>query len=294
MQQADFSLSETEALNEGFEAAFSGADEFMDNPHDRGSTEFLSWNDGFHNFFEQMDKQASEASSRLKQESTDPLLAKLRAMSAAQVADLIQLPLDQWPGKCFAVASMLVKALGWVDAQAIYGLYLGPVSPGSALFANKQGAIRHGWVITREGVLVDPTWWVFLAADPQVRILAPGTNEHYDNACEYDEGAECLSEVSRLGWPEAKRGDKLFRLTGEELLHAVSSQVQRHTPFQVVGPGFTMQQLSWVCRTRYSYWGQNMAKSLYDQVDAHGHAAVVPLDFRQRACRETLWGTRCG
>lgn len=288
LETHQLSASEQEAFNEGFEAAFNGADE-SDNKYDQGTNEFLSWNDGFLYWHDMQDQQRREEHRREAKPCTDPTLAKLQGMAPEEVAALINTPLAQWPGRCFQVASLIAKALAWKDAAPVYGLYLGGVSPRCEMFSEKEGAIRHGWILTREGVIVDPTWWVFRASEPKIRFLVPGTDEHFDHASDYDEGAESLSEMSRLFWPEAARDAERFAIDDDELLKRLHLEIQRHHPGVRLGREFTLQQLSWLCRTRYSTWGSEFAHRLYQQVAALGHQAVIPTDFMSRALREKRW-----
>lgn len=100
---------------------------------------------------------------------------------AAKIADRIEVPLASWPGNCYAVATSMVRCKV-VKGRAVYGNYLGAIHPAS-MFHGKP-VVRHGWVVQKDGLIVDPTRWVFESADPYVYVGLP--------TLEYDEGANLL------------------------------------------------------------------------------------------------------
>jgi hypothetical protein len=311
-----YSAEESAAFNEGFEAAFNGADEFFDNPYhgDEFNPDLVaSWNDGYHDFFKQEEERDRREFSRRHIDPQDPVLLRLVGLPIEEIGAAIGMEVSAWPGRCFEVASKIVDAFQWADAQAVYGLYLGPVSKRCTTFTPAaQSTVRHGWIVTREGVLVDPTAWVFAAQAPALRVLVPGTDEALDHRDEYDEGAEALCGAFRGPFPPPK--GEILVVADEDLLrslktlavhlspgvsiaqallalHATQDAAQRDaadgaSPQQ----GFTKEQLAWLSRTPYTRLGVDLAARFYTFLKAQGLQAVIPVDFLRRSERETQWG----
>lgn len=81
------------------------------------------------------------------------------------VAAVIEMPVADWPGNCYAVACKMLAA-GLLAGRAVYGHYLGPIHPGT-MFHGKP-IVHHGWIETPDGRIVDPTRWVFTGASPYI------------------------------------------------------------------------------------------------------------------------------
>lgn len=288
MRDADaLTDSELEAFNAGFEAAFNGEDDY---PRDYaiGSNEAASYIDGYYDFFAQQEARAREQHALTKIDPTDSVLALLQSLTPAEIAHRINIPLECWPGNCFAIATAIVRKFDWTEgAESVYGLYLGRVSQDCEMFHGK-GAVRHGWIVTKEGVLVDPTAWVFEAQDPHVRILVPGTSMHFELHDFYDEGAESIAEHARLDFPSAGK-DRVHRVPNKRLLETMQSHVRTRTLASYPKTGFTAAQLGWICRRPYSAWPPDVARALYAFVDSIQLSACVPVDYRRRCARETRW-----
>jgi hypothetical protein len=283
-----YAPEERNAFQQGFEDAANGSDEFMDNPHPHGTSLAMSWWDGWNNFHEQQDAQRRERNSKLLVESRDTVLQKLWKMTAGDVGELIGIEPANWESRCYEIASRLVKALGWEDAEAVYGLYLGPVSSRCKTFASREGLVRHGWIVTREGYIVDPTAWVFAAEDPAVTVLRPGTDEHFEKSPWYDEGAETLDGTRMTRFPPAREGQNLFELPTTALCDSVNRELNRKEPLPRT-TAFTMEQFGWICRTPFTRWGEATAIELYAFLTEKGLEAVIPTDFRARAARTKRW-----
>lgn len=284
-------MSAANAFNEGFESAFNGNCETFGNKYPCGSDEAMSWNDGYNNFFVQQDELARTAHRKLSITSTDPVLAALRAADIEAIGRQIGSAPDTWTSRCFEIAQKIVAAYGWTDARAIYGLYLGPISPRCKPFAGRQGTARHGWIITREGVIVDPTAWVFESVAPYLKVMVPGDDLHFECQEHYDEGAESMSSLARMGFPARRNGEKLVPISNQALRASVVRAIRASDiTAKIPRGGFSSQQLSWICRTPYSDWGSKTAQALYKIVMDAGLDACIPMDFRARAQREAEWG----
>lgn len=185
-------------------------------------------------------------------------------------AERIGIPLESWPGNCFAIATALVES-GIVRGRAVYGAYLGPIAPGT-LFSNRPGGMtNHGWIETPDGHIVDPTRWVFSGTAPRLAVLLQGNDE-------YDEGATARAAKFRQPFPAATSPAKVQT----SVVAARELRVQGVVP----PPALTMAQVGWLANTPPQNLGGS-ALELYAWLDSVNCASLVPLDFRQRAAART-------
>ena len=102
-------------------------------------------------------------------------------LDASKVAQRIGVELVDWPGNCYAVACQMLK-YKVVKGRPAYGNYHGPVAPSSRFFG--KIVVRHGWIERADGMIVDPTRWVFEGVEPYIYEGLP--------SMEYDGGANLL------------------------------------------------------------------------------------------------------
>jgi hypothetical protein len=279
----EIAVSSADANAEGFEAAFNGQCE-TDNRYPIGSDAHMSWNDGYESFFA-VQEDSRKCNARPKR--PDSILEKLERMTVAEVAELLNWPLASWPGNCFGVASQLVEALNWSDATAVYGTFNGDVSPDCDLFYGKP-VIHHGWVLTSQGCIVDPTRWVFDAAEPAVTILKPWEASAEELEV-YDEGGETLARLRQEVIPQFVEGERTFELSGpgvsKELVFIISSRLAPRGTMPVTLERVSLTQVRWLANMPYSDWGA-AAGPVYTWLASVSCKALVPFDFWKRAVRE--------
>ena len=102
-------------------------------------------------------------------------------LDVSRIAERIGMDFSDWPGNCYAVACQMLKCK-MVKGRPAYGNYHGPVAPSSMFFGKK--VVRHGWIERADGMIVDPTRWVFEGVEPYIYEGLP--------SMEYDEGANLL------------------------------------------------------------------------------------------------------
>lgn len=147
-----------------------------------------------------------------------------------------------WVARCYEISCAIVKA-GLVDGDAVYGHWIGPVSPKSH-FARARGLpfVPHGWILLKDGRVLDPTRWVFENVEPYLYVGSPPDSldiqpcancgllyeEHNDDGPEdrcdnyeqprwpYDEGGNRWREAMSMGRPipTASGPSKDVALTG--------------------------------------------------------------------------------
>lgn len=88
--------------------------------------------------------------------------------SIDELASKSQIPLEKWPGNCAKIAAAVLPHLSIPHALTAYGFYTGEVSSKSR-FAGAT-IIRHGWIETLNGLVIDPTHWVFEATEPKLYV----------------------------------------------------------------------------------------------------------------------------
>ena len=224
-----------------------------------------------------------------------------RAAADLKVHDIekaIGLPVDKWSGNCYAVACEILRAK-LVKGRPAYGHWTGPVHAKSPFSRGGKSSpiVRHGWIILENGAVMDPTRWVFEAAEPYIYIGseqddAPCVDCGYDEFShdeDNDNAATCSSYVAP-DWPYDEGGDRL------------RAALQR--PFPQVGPGemvnvrlklasairkrlgipvsMTRQQAAWVANLPYKTLGRD-AWAVCVALQAAGHKAYIPIDTWTRA-----------
>jgi hypothetical protein len=229
-----------------------------------------------------------------------------------KIAEAIGIPLATWPGNCYGIACAVVEA-GLVDGTAVYGHWLGPVAPSGHFGARSGHAfVQHGWIVTPDDEVIDPTRWVFEDVAPYIFVgykeddaLTPCRHcghigdEHssgFLNECEvegcdcpdfapepwpYDEGGNSMREWLRTPPPEPDDDERKYELAlGDGALKRAQRLLQDESRV------FTVKQVHWLATESYERL-QPFAAEIYAAYKAHEHLeAFIPIDNRLRAERE--------
>lgn len=277
-------VSDSEAYDRGFEDAFNGLLD-LDNPYPMGSNAAMSWNDGFEAFFAAQEQNRRD---NAKPKEIDDTLARLKGLSVEDVAELIAIPLNEWPGNCFGVASKLVEALEW-DATAVYGHYLGPIAATCTMFS-PNCVTHHGWVLTKQGVVVDPTRWVFEDVQPSIAIYEPWVADS-EELSQYDEGGEQWLRDNPKPVPafdaSMKKASLLEGEGGVALQQFVSSYMSFASMKKEELTELSLNQIVWLANQPYTKLGTS-AKLVYEWLVSIKRKGLIPIDFWMRAKREGL------
>jgi hypothetical protein len=186
--------------------------------------------------------------------------AKHNLLVCQQIAHAIKIPLEYWPGNCYAVAMAMVVA-GIHAGKARYGVYNGPIHPKS-MFGDKPFA-RHGW-IECDDCIVDPTRYVFENRQPYIAVV------DIDNEI-YDFGAQALRERTRI--PYSNIDPKGAPVVIPEELRATLSACAG-CEISIV----SMQQLCWLSNSSLAQLGFN-ARPFYEYLQSLNKQAFVPVDL---------------
>lgn len=190
-------------------------------------------------------------------------------------------PAEKWAGRCYEIAcaaARLMNRQGCRGAVPIYGHYQGEVHP-SSMFHGRP-IQPHGWVLMKNGDVVDPTRWAFEGREP---YIYNGPNDIYD------EGGNALrmlvmGEPPEFGPDQGKVLDVLARLRTTEAWNFIAEllELERDGPWTFAAKGcdfghLTMRQLHWLGNydPRMMQGHATEIFAVFDQLSLRG---LVPLD----------------
>jgi hypothetical protein len=188
----------------------------------------------------------------------------------------IGIPATEWPMRCYEIACAIVQSgiLSHLEdihgrVRTHYGVYDGEVAPESPFF--RKPIIRHGWIEFKDGLVVDPTRFVFTGQDPS---LWAGSID------EYDHGANRLRRKHSKAAPPWDATDSQIRWTANdpEITEAVS-QLLGDKPF-ADRRTLSRHQMFWLANMPPEVIGP-LAKSVYLGIEAAGCSALIPIDNRE-------------
>jgi hypothetical protein len=198
----------------------------------------------------------------------------------AEIEEAIRTPTRSWKGSCFAIADALVESdLLGVECAAVYGHWLGGSHP-EGHFADRAAMpfIQHGWVMTEDGYVVDPTRWVFENEPPYLFTAKPDGNENWP----YDEGGNKFRMSMLSPPPEFDGAAKLVEVDFGTAAGMVRSLLVSDNNV------FTEGQLFWLANLSPNILG-NQAQHVYAGLDKLGMIGCVPIDNQTRVKREAEW-----
>lgn len=184
-------------------------------------------------------------------------------IDAESVAKAIDLPLNEWPGNCYAVACMMVDAQ-LLSGRPAYGHYLGKIDEKSMFYG--KPIVHHGWIVTDDGDIVDPTRWVFESAEPYIYRAPAGS--------EYDEGGNVFRMKNERPAPPYS-AEQAQKPIPNEYIPLVNSLLGRKTLQVTIG----MTEAFWLANLSLISLGDH-AKRLYLAMIEMGHRGFIPLDNR--------------
>lgn len=217
-----------------------------------------------------------------------------------------------WEGRCYEIATKLVK-VGLVRGVAVYGHWIGPISPKSK-FAPKAsvGFAQHGWIVLDadayemdKGAVLDPTRWAFEAVQPYIFVGAPDSAWDPTLPCErcdlleeeHRDGYDHCGEFKRSVWPYDEGGNQFrertlrpppqFDATQKVRRLTLSNRAAAHVGLllgQDNGRRITDQQMLWLANAPYQRLGAHVGE-IYREIYRR-RPALIPMDNLERAKRE--------
>lgn len=110
-------------------------------------------------------------------------------MDASEIAELIDVPLERWPGNCHAIAELMLRRTPVRGMRLVRGHYHGYIHPQSVY---SRGPQQHSWLELEDGRILDPTRWAMTHPDKASIFL--GSDEELD----YDEGGLIMRAKGRM------------------------------------------------------------------------------------------------
>lgn len=201
-----------------------------------------------------------------------------------EVAAAIGLPVENWHGKCYAIACQMVM-VGLTDAEPVYGSWSGPIHPDSHFGKRQGGDVNHGWLVADKprwnsvGVqpksIIDPTRWVFENVEPYIYV---GPNDYYDRAS--DARRMMMHAMRPIPEPE-KREVHLDLGDVEEIIEHVNQLLDDDT----YCCDYDFKQVFYLANCPVSVL-RPFAKEILSAISEAGHNGLIPVDVRQWVLEE--------
>lgn len=188
-----------------------------------------------------------------------------------QIEEAFGLPVKEWAGKCYQVACAAAELIP--GSTAVYGHFLGEVHP-SSIFAGRAMFVQHGWVVLKNGRVLDPTRWAFEGKKPYLYV---GKDDVYD------EGGNQLRAAMQGGPPRFDPEEKTYEVTKGILPTKAWNWLEKALGLDQIlddeyEPGMvTEEQLRWVAHLDPRRMDGN-AKEVFAMLDSFGMRAFIPFD----------------
>lgn len=185
-------------------------------------------------------------------------------LTIQKIEKVLGIKAERWKGKCHLIATQLVEK-GLIKGRAVYGHWLGPISRKS-FFKTRRSLpfIHHGWIVTKDGKIIDPTRWVFEAVKPYIYF---GKNDYYD------EGGDKFRKAMERPCPAYNKKSKhlSFFIKDTEASNYVL-EILDTTADKV-----TLDHAAWLGNLSIITLGK-FAKDVYQWLNSIGLKAIVPID----------------
>lgn len=181
------------------------------------------------------------------------------------VSKEIQVDYNSWVARCFEISSYIVKA-DLIEGKAVFGKYHGKIHKDS-FFANSRFP-NHGWILTKDNYIIDPTRWVFEATEPYIYICEA------DNP-EYDRGSNVLksilSPLSNL--PSFDDSGRVVEIENEEIENILSQLFKdKKEPNKI-----SINQILAIASSSLPELGE-AAKPIFQWLSDNKLKAFIPID----------------
>jgi hypothetical protein len=218
-----------------------------------------------------------------------------------EVAKRIGRDVQDWQGRCHTVAGEFLLH-GVVEGDLEYGCYLGPVHPVGLFGLLRLDQVQplfewHGWIRTKDDLIVDPTRWVFENVEPYVAVIYPWQPEHaqYDASCQRWRVGKVTDPPRATGvhtitfkcdWSLANRLARLVNVSFRESAnHEVVSDADRYEL------DLSRAQLNWMAGLPLGVLPLDQMERLYVALDYLGLRDQIPS--RQLGSCHATQGRRC-
>lgn len=205
---------------------------------------------------------------------------KIKLPSMKKIAETMGYPdYEDWKGRCYQISSWIVDH-DFVQGRAVYGHYLGDVAPNSYFSERYESSvpfIRHGWILTPNNKIVDPTLWVFENVKPYL-YYGDGvfTTQKYGKICVYDEGGNLFRQRNMKPVPPDDIRQKRVLCSPMDLKVRVfiSGLLGEKPPYPI---DLAFGRVFWLANCPVPML-QPYAKEIYTWLEGMGHKVLVPMD----------------
>jgi hypothetical protein len=193
-------------------------------------------------------------------------IEKQRIPTVKEAELALKIPTIMWKGDCYGIVVDFLKRR-LVKGRAAYGHWLGPISTKS-IFSKRRHMpfVRHGWIVTKKGKIIDPTRWVFEAKKPY--IFYGDNSKGY-----YDEGGNKYREANLDEAPIFDIMENKYPIVlsepADEHLHELLCQDPRDE--------ICMSQLLYIGNLSPNTLGI-FCKEIYQWIKNIGLKALIPID----------------
>lgn len=196
-------------------------------------------------------------------------------LTIQRIQKAINISIEKWAGNCHLISCLIIEKK-LIFGEAVYGHWVGPITE-TSIFAKYRHLpfVRHGWIILKNGEILDPTRWVFEDVKP---YIYKGKNDFYDR------GGNIWRENNLRPPPSFKdknfpinkyfSTNKLPKLSVEFLAEILcdSSFVKRKTA--------SLSQLFWIANLPPSMLGEYI-QTIYKWLVQIGQGVLIPMDNRE-------------
>ncbi len=191
-----------------------------------------------------------------------------------------------WPGMCTTIAFHAAQCIGSAHADTAYGLYSGQVLHRYTGYTG-QPVYRHGWVVLRDGRILDPTRWCFTGGAPTLAVLDGDDSD-------YDEGAPSVRQSGTSPKWETDVERHTFHEEDEALgalcLRLIPGACRPRNEGQTWPVAVTKRQFFWLCNLHPEEMGRAGAFALYRWLYKRRLVPLMPVDYQTIIRRWVRWG----
>ena len=230
-------------------------------------------------------KQKTKARAKRKKQAAAVPAKPMRPqqLTVERIEFELDLPVKHWPGNCYSIACGILRAK-LIEGIAVYGHYYGPIADGG--YFQPRKFTQHGWIVTPDYTLVDPTRWVFEDVDPYIFVADSAARKRASKTKrldvntlndEYDISGDAIRQLMRGPCPPFDRTRVLkkkysFELKDKAALKFVMGELGDP-------PLWTHEQLHWIATMSLSKLGVH-AKPIYEALVEGNLAVYIPIDYR--------------
>lgn len=188
-------------------------------------------------------------------------------LTAEAVSETIGIPVEEWPGNCYAISNAMVVA-GVVDGIVQYGHWLGNVAAESLFAGRAIPFVCHGWIVVgsvEDEFVVDPTRYVFEGVEPYVFV---GYNEG-----EYDAGGNVWRASMETLPPPFREDQRPADLSFGNAEQGVMSLLWNP-------PSLTIEHAFWLANLSLTTLG-GLARPVYCALIDARLGGFIPIDNRR-------------